>query len=654
MFKVIADYDDPTQVRILNSPLEAFDPRINPPPPSLTWNQVFNALKVLYCRENLLAYPHFFFNIAFSGNRTDQLQLGELAPYIINAIPDEQLYLLHYYVPYHIKSNYHLYAHAYRPSEVSVSQGYCFNYTYNIDAQSSGCSIRGDAFKDVIIARLAAVAADIEQYLLRDYGDRLIHPTSTSPNAVHDILDTVYFNYIRNRDYIHDSTTNSNLAAEQVLQVLEQNPTATLTNGSANNFSLRIFNPVTKQNKAAICKVFNYSTNPMTLLSHPIVAKGEHNPLLYGIELELATDYSVTDIITASDEPFFIVKQDQSVSGTKRNKYELVTVPMSFKAHKKQWAYWFSNLDYTNFDVSHTTNNGMHVHIGRTAFHNATHIKNFTWFFVQPAHVKFMQAFSMRTPESWISYSNTPNFNGSRVNSYNRIETNVKTMRGCINFSPKGTLEVRMFKGVVSLADMVKNLEFVDSIFHYTSQPQNFTKLSLSNYLSWLKSAPKNKYAVLRKYLDMTPKLLKMVEGSSILNVIFNETRPDRILDLVKKSKIQVTQDDVTTLNQKFKKRIFILDKETQQLVLANTATSLAHLDRTLQKRLLHGSPPPRPQVAPTPSMPTPPLAAPDEGPPTSAGYALPLNNPTSINWSTLTVSQLERAARASEQEDFI
>lgn len=349
---------------------------------------------------------------------------------------------------------------------------------------------------------------------------------------------------------------------------------------------------ITRTNKRALYQVMGYNASPTELLSWPIVNKGEIKPVLYGVELECATDYNVRQLIDATDEPFMIAKSDSSVSGRGALRVELVTVPMSFRAHKREWAKWFSKLDYDKFDTTKNTSNGMHVHIGRDHFADENHVKRLTWFVNNPANRDFIFALSERTQQSLDGYSPLARFGSStsKVRNYNQVTNIVGSMRGAINLaSNKPTVEVRLFRGIVSYAAILKNLECVDAFFHFTAEA-NFNQLNLKGFLNWLEETPPNKYAIFKKFIFKLPNFQELVSSSDIYEIIQNTTDPHQIIRIIEKKNFKVTNAHITVLNRQHKKRTFILDKETGTIRLKLSDRSpLFHLDRKLQQDQLRG-----------------------------------------------------------------
>lgn len=274
---------------------------------------------------------------------------------------------------------------------------------------------------------------------------------------------------------------------------------------------------------------FSYSTNVMNILGEKFISEPkEFKPPFYGVELEMSTDYSQRDLIDATEEPFFILKSDSSISGNKSRVYELVTLPMSIVAHKKRFAHFFSNLDYDTFDRSITTTNGMHVHISRAAFNDTkgkdteSHLRKFSYFFINPSNYQFLLAVSERTEDSLQRFSPIPRPSTHDIANHKALfkQSTGCWGRGAINVtSGKPTVEVRLFKGIVSYATIVKNLEFTDSVFFFTQQATRST-LTLHHYLNWLKLQPANKYKTLREFYRRI-NVTSFVKESNLLEEIF-------------------------------------------------------------------------------------------------------------------------------------
>lgn len=338
-----------------------------------------------------------------------------------------------------------------------------------------------------------------------------------------------------------------------------------------------------------LARVLNYSTNVLDLLPYTIKGPKEAAAPTYGVELESCSDYTPKQMLDAQKDLFFIMKQDGSISGSKSQRYEIVTVPASLKAHKRLWAELFEKIDYSKFDTTKDTGNGMHVHIGRKFF-SRTHLNRFCWFITNPANFDFVFAISERPNRndiaSWAKMADYKDFT-SKVRAYNHAESRCREIRGAVHFKGDKTVEVRLFKGIVSYATIVKNLEFVDSVFHFT-QTTSATQLTLSNYLAWLSKTKANQYSTLKAFIAEIP-LKEITAAAEVYDYIWNETADYKIADKLNKAPFKVTNTHITILNKKRRARTFIL-KQGQVHCVRNNGGLLAKLDKSLSQKQTRGA----------------------------------------------------------------
>jgi hypothetical protein len=583
MFKINTDLDNPSAPPRELTFEQLFDPRHNLPPHPFHFNKsrLQTLFQSFYSRDNILSNAALFF--PHIGTLTPEQYRAFIAP-----IPDDRLYTIAFI-------------------QFTMGRQNCPVITPYSDINILPQDRANRAF------HIYAYERDYQRCPYSYQGDNWGAWLSQWVNAIHDALTSRLFN---NTSIPNDANITGNWGqcqlfyhycsyligaehcigpaeryynARSLLTALRDHPEARLTI-RPNPFSCRLTIPITSTNRSALYQTYNYTTNPLDLLEWPITLKGEHKPLLYGIELEFSSDYPEKPLIDAAKDPFFILKKDSSVSGNRCRMYELCTIPMSYKAHRQQWAYWFKNLDYTQFDQTKDTSNGLHIHIGRDAF-NKGHLRNFSWFFTQPGHKDFIFAVSERDQHSFREYSQIPNYPAQVTKSFLNNLDYVARIRGCVNLSQKNTVEVRLFRGIVSLAEILKNLEFVDSVFHFT-QDASFSQLTLSNYYAWLQSTNRNRYSLLKKYFERIPNLDKLIASSDIFRVIHTERKPPVILERLAKSRLTITNVHVTILNQIFKKRVFVLNKDTKQLELStHNHGKLSFLDRSLEDKLLRNTP---------------------------------------------------------------
>lgn len=336
-------------------------------------------------------------------------------------------------------------------------------------------------------------------------------------------------------------------------------------------------------------RILNYSANVMNYLPYTIQGEKEPKAVLFGVELEANGDYQPKELIAAQKDLFFIMKQDSSVYGSKQYNYELVTVPASLKAHKRLWAEFFEKIDYQNFDTTKETGNGMHVHIDRKAF-KPSHLNRFTWFITNPSNEDFILCVSERpTKRNLEEWARMPNYVGqpTRVSASRSAVAANRGIRGAVHYKSDKTVEIRLFKGIVSYATIVKNLEFVDSVFHFTLVT-SLAQLSLRNYIDWLNSTPVNKYQMLKAFLAEV-KLQDILAGAEVGDYIWTLRTEHIVAEKLNKAPFKVTNAHITYLNKKRRKRTFILKNGEVQCV-ASSGGLLAKLDKSIQKKQTRGA----------------------------------------------------------------
>jgi hypothetical protein len=336
-------------------------------------------------------------------------------------------------------------------------------------------------------------------------------------------------------------------------------------------------------------QILNYSANVLEYLPYTIKGPKEPASTLYGVELEACSDYSPKEIIAAQKDLFFILKQDSSITGSKIERYEMVTVPASLRAHKRLWAEFFEKVDYRQFDTTKETGNGMHVHIDRKAFSKA-HLNRFTWFIINPANKDFLFTVSERpTKRNLDEWANTPNTSAysKKVKAAICAVTLNGRMRGAVHFKANKTVEVRIFKGIVSYATVVKNLEFVDSVVEFT-RVTNLSQVTLKNYFSWLSTQPSNKYTVLRTFFTEA-KAEQHLPLAELTEYVWNVDDEEVVTEKLNRAPFKVTPEHITSLNKKKKKRTFVLKKGVVTC-LTKRGGMLSKLDLDIQKKQTRGA----------------------------------------------------------------
>lgn len=550
---------------------------------TVSFDYWFQCMKSVVCRENVTKHPALF----FKGIDNLTVQNQEVFKRLITKIPDEYLWVFLFARKVAVEpiSN-EFFFYFYEPSTAPVVVD---RYTLAFKANSTTTVV---VTEDTLVENLLPILNKWQAHLDQVVGKQFSY--------IHSSTLTSYFLnnfslFITNSQVITSVQGEYSRPSEcdRVGLVVSFN----VANGyifQGGTFAILFKEVVTKDYRRPLYSLLNYSTAATDLIEWPLVEKHEKNPVLYGVELECSFDYSIRELIDAQVEPFFIAKSDGSVTGSKKYKAELVTIPMSLKAHKKHWAHWFKNVDYSRFDCTKSTNNGIHVHIDKKAFYDDHHTKNMSWFYTNPANTDFLLYISERgTYEKMRTYSPIIKYpsSSSQVKSYNQTVRLASMERGIVNFGKKVTVEIRMFRSIVSFAELCKDLEFVDAVFHFCSGERSLMKLGFTDFLTWLqKEVPINKYTILRKFIDSCNYMDKMVSEYQIKNMIFNITEPELIIKKLNGSKLKLTNAHVSVLNKGIK-RTYILNKDTGFIELTTTNMSkLAKIDRSTESRYTRNS----------------------------------------------------------------
>jgi hypothetical protein len=354
--------------------------------------------------------------------------------------------------------------------------------------------------------------------------------------------------------------------------------------------------PALAGDRRMLHRLHSYSTKASQLIQGNLRSANELSDNLYGLELEVSSNLSIPNIVDAPEKTYCFVKQDSSITGSQRNNYEIVSVPATLKVHIKSWAEIFSKVGYTNFDSTKNTNNGLHIHIDMNAFNNnggspdQLHLKHFCWFFINPVHTAFQMEMSERDQASMDKYAKFPKFYHTTLPSCfkSTLDYTQHPFRGIVHFKQDAntgrfvTLEVRMFKGIVSLGSIVKNLEYVDSVFDFTRKTC-FQSNTLGHYLEYLSSTPSNRYTTLKEYLNRIGQE-EIRQTATMLQLLYGQTDPDKVLSILRKANVHITKENVDTLNTLIPGVKFGL-KHGHIVVVETNRSRLYDLDMSLQQR---------------------------------------------------------------------
>lgn len=363
--------------------------------------------------------------------------------------------------------------------------------------------------------------------------------------------------------------------------------------GSRATWSLWWKLPVNPNDRSSLYAVLSHSANVLDYLPFDKkLLEGPCTETRYGVELECCTDYNMRALIDAQEKLFFAGKQDGSIQGVGLLKVELVTLPITLSEHKVAWHKLFRVLDYSRFDTTVDTNNGMHVHVSKKVFgvnrsddvHKSSHLRKFTWFISHPGHLPFILAISERKKNSLDAWAPIATYQGmTKGAAFNRAVGMAQQMRGSVNIpNGKPTVEVRLFKGIVSVATILKNLEFVDAVIEFTRNA-GIREVGLKYFFSWLDKTPRNKYQFLKTFVKQV-KTEELLDGAELFEAIFTEENPDRIITILKSKEFPLKNTHIALINKMKGRRTLIMD-EGELKMNPQRKAKLATMDKAFENK---------------------------------------------------------------------
>jgi hypothetical protein len=470
---------------------------------------------------------------------------------------------------------------------------------------------------DVTAHTIDELATDIATKLKTDYttsmdiedpqySSYLVDTLRTVPHETHlSCIWCYHFNHITfskyyeiNNSQMADQNAGGYRPTDLITRIHADHKISIISWNSLGPIQFRWVIPRNANDRSFLHRIHNYSTNVLTLLPAPLREKNELNHNLYGIELEVSCNASPKQFVEAPEAMYCALKSDASISGNKANRYEVVSTPATPKAHKKAWAQIFDKIGYKEFDVTRNTTNGMHIHVDLNAFknkdglHDSIHQKQFAWFFCNPLHREFLKMVGERDDVSFEGYTNQPYFREewSLSQGYKHVMSMIlPPFRGIVHYKQNTdtgdfvTLEVRLFKGIVSLGSICKNIDFVDSVFNFTTKTA-FQSNTIENYLQYLKCTPKNRYSTLKEFLDRSD-LEELAEMTRLRRLVWRQDDPEKVKALLSHYPEFLKPQYLETLNQLIQGAKFGL--KNGALVITETNRSKVYdLDLVLQGKL--------------------------------------------------------------------
>ena len=223
--------------------------------------------------------------------------------------------------------------------------------------------------------------------------------------------------------------------------------------------------------------IHDYSYRPDPIFHS---ANGEITRLYFGLEIEMEhkdESYSSRDEAAqfASDLEKINMAYNKS-DGSLSCGFELVTHPMSFAKYKEQgmplWSYVNQLRDNYGMRAWNTKTCGLHIHISRAGFNGGSHMHRFLNLVY--SNQEFYEKIAGRSSTRWASFDDCTfaEYNGDQYinhKSFKHKFTNHGSERySAVNTNNRNTLEMRIFRGSLSIEKMKSYLDLAHASVEYT------------------------------------------------------------------------------------------------------------------------------------------------------------------------------------------
>jgi hypothetical protein len=200
---------------------------------------------------------------------------------------------------------------------------------------------------------------------------------------------------------------------------------------------------------------------------------------------DMAEDVTMYSKDVKTNEPFLYCMQDGSLN----NGFEIASQPFTESYYKniiyrkRMLKNVFSMLRGEGYRSYDTRNCGMHIHVNRNSFTGDVHLYKFHLMFYK--NEEFIRWFSNRNSENLERWSNVYGISKERIR--NRIKRKSSPKFYAVHITPKGTVEIRIFRGTLDFKAFCKNIEFVFAMKEFSSR-YSIRNMKAGRFIRWLKT----------------------------------------------------------------------------------------------------------------------------------------------------------------------
>lgn len=212
-------------------------------------------------------------------------------------------------------------------------------------------------------------------------------------------------------------------------------------------------------------------------------------PIFMGIEIEVVPREAhrsnsgrsalVSKISNSSFGDHCIIKSDASIGDYG---FEIVTIPATLNYHRDMFInHFFDKTNALHKDILATATCGIHVHISKKAFASKLELGRFITFINKPENAFFITDMSGRKGNDYCQKFVLKGKNEKGIDLSAKIaksinmtgSTHAFNRKSAVNLCTPATVEIRIFKASNSKNNVIRKVEFCESLVHFASMSGN-------------------------------------------------------------------------------------------------------------------------------------------------------------------------------------
>lgn len=230
--------------------------------------------------------------------------------------------------------------------------------------------------------------------------------------------------------------------------------------------------------------ILSYNTDATTM-TVPLVARGERDPMMLGVELECVVRAEHVDHNWGANRvaqqfretaPWLITKSDGSIAGSG---FEIVTAPMSLKVHQFLWSGMFETDLMAK--VRGDTSCGLHVHLSKKHM-SALTLGKMAYFLNYRANQALVEAVAGRRSTSYAR------FDEASVARVGLAALHRSEKYRVFNTGKTATAELRIGASTTNKVELLGRIEFAHAVWAFCKQASSArNQISAAHFCRFVK-----------------------------------------------------------------------------------------------------------------------------------------------------------------------